>query len=101
MQGYAPGGDGAFAESRKCFGELEDWAASGEAAGRQMELEEQLEVRGSGMLAAFPQAVSSRATPLRRCRWIRCPDRCGWPRRGGVVAGRLDWRRLRPRSWRA
>ena len=51
MQGYAPGQDGAFAESRKCFGELEDWAASEEAAGLQhAELEEQLEVRGRELL---------------------------------------------------
>jgi hypothetical protein len=37
----------AFAESRKCFGELEDWMASEEAAGLQhAELEDQLEVLG-------------------------------------------------------
>jgi hypothetical protein len=28
MQGYVPAQDEAFAESRKCFGELEEWAAS-------------------------------------------------------------------------
>ena len=51
MQGYVPGQDGAFAESRKCFGELEDWLASEEAAGLQHgELEEQLEVRGRELL---------------------------------------------------
>ena len=33
MQGYVPGRDGVFGESRKCFGELEDWLASEEAAG--------------------------------------------------------------------
>jgi hypothetical protein len=43
--------DGAFAESRKCFGELEDWMASAEAAGLQHgELEDQLEVRGRELL---------------------------------------------------
>ena len=51
MQGYVPGQDGAFAESRKCFGELEDWLASEEAAGLQHgELEEQLDVRGRELL---------------------------------------------------
>ena len=35
MQGYVPGLEGAFGESRKCFGELEDWLASAEAAGLQ------------------------------------------------------------------
>ena len=35
MQGYVPAQDGAFAESRKCFGELEDWMASAGAAGLQ------------------------------------------------------------------
>jgi hypothetical protein len=29
MQGYVPGQDGAFAESGKCFGELEGWRAGG------------------------------------------------------------------------
>src|ERR1035441_8265619 len=47
MQGYVPAQDEAFAESGKCFGELEDWLASEEAAGLQhAELEEQLDVRG-------------------------------------------------------
>ena len=51
MQGYVPGQDEAFAESRKCFGELEDWMASAEAAGLQHgELEEQLEMRGRELL---------------------------------------------------
>ena len=51
MQGYAPGQDEAFAESRKCFGELEDWMASEAAAGLQHgELEEQLAVRGRDLL---------------------------------------------------
>src|SRR5437762_12951525 len=51
MQGYVPAQDEAFAESRKCFGELEDWMASAEAAGLQHgELEDQLEVRGRELL---------------------------------------------------
>src|SRR6266851_2361329 len=45
MQGYASGPDEAFAQSRECYGDLEDWLASDEAAGLQHgELEEQLEV---------------------------------------------------------
>ena len=51
MQGYAPARGEAFAESRECFGELEDWMASEEAAGLQHgELEEQLGVRGRELL---------------------------------------------------
>src|SRR5260370_32149779 len=51
MQGYEPVPDEAFAKARKCFRELEDWMASGEAAGLQHgELEEQLDVRGRELL---------------------------------------------------
>jgi hypothetical protein len=51
MQGYVPAQDEAFAESRKCFGELEEWAASEEAAGLQhADLEEELDVRGRELL---------------------------------------------------
>ena len=51
MQGYVPARDAAFAPSRKCFGALEDWMASEEAAGLQHgELEEQLDVRGRELL---------------------------------------------------
>ena len=35
MQGYVPARGEAFAQSRKCFRELEDWMASEEAAGLQ------------------------------------------------------------------
>ncbi len=50
MQGYVPRG-GAFAESGKCFGELEGWMASQEAAGLQHgELEDELEARGRELL---------------------------------------------------
>ncbi|HUY51034.1 MAG TPA: ISKra4 family transposase [Streptosporangiaceae bacterium] len=56
MQGYVPGQDEAFAESRKCFRELEDWMASAEAAGLQHgELEEQVDVRGRGLLLRLLQ----------------------------------------------
>ena len=51
MQGYVPVPEKAFAESRKCFRELEDWMASEETAGLQHgELEEQLDVRGRDLL---------------------------------------------------
>jgi hypothetical protein len=51
MKGYVPGLDEAFAESGKCFRELEDWMASEEAARLQHgELEEQLDVRGRELL---------------------------------------------------
>jgi len=47
MQGYVPRPDGAFAQSRECYAELEEWLASEDAAGLQHgELEEQLDVRG-------------------------------------------------------
>lgn len=35
MQGYAPAGNGAFAESQECFRGVVDWAASEDAAGLQ------------------------------------------------------------------
>src|SRR6516162_11444977 len=51
MQGYAAEPDGAFAQSRECFAELEEWLASEDAAGLQHgELEEQLDVRGRELL---------------------------------------------------
>jgi hypothetical protein len=56
MQGYAPGPDAAFAVSTKCFGELEDWLASDEAAELQhADLEQQLEVRGRELLRQLLQ----------------------------------------------
>ena len=36
MQGYVAVQDGAFAESRECFRELEGWLASEDAAGLQL-----------------------------------------------------------------
>src|SRR6185437_10041335 len=51
MQGYAPGQDAAFAQSRECYQDLEDWMASEDAAGLQHgELEEQLDARGRELL---------------------------------------------------
>jgi hypothetical protein len=51
MQGYVAEPDGAFAQSRECFSELEEWLASEDAAGLQHgELEEQLDVRGRELL---------------------------------------------------
>jgi hypothetical protein len=49
-QGYAPGEDGAFAQSRECYGELEDWLASEDAARLQHGELEQLDVRGRELL---------------------------------------------------
>jgi hypothetical protein len=56
MQGYVPVQDEAFEESRECFGGLEDWMASEQAAGLQHgELEEQLDVRGRELLRRLLQ----------------------------------------------
>ena len=47
MQGYSAARNDAFARSRECFRELEDWLSSAEAACLQhADLEEQLETRG-------------------------------------------------------
>ena len=69
MQGYVPAQDGAFAESRRCFGELEVWMASEEAAGLQHgELEDQLDVGagsrcgGRSRTCAAPEFVARRLT---------------------------------------
>jgi hypothetical protein len=56
MQGYAAARGDAFAQSKRCFAELEDWMASEEAAGLQhADLEEQLEARGRGLLRQLLQ----------------------------------------------
>src|SRR5712691_11262371 len=70
MQGYAAARDEAFAESGKCFGELEDWLASQEAAGLQHgELEEQLDVRGRELLRRlFQDRLDLTATRAERGR---------------------------------
>jgi hypothetical protein len=69
MQGYAPARDDAFAQSRECFRELEEWTASEEAAGLQHgELEEQLDVRGRELLRQLYQdrLDASAAAEVRR-----------------------------------
>jgi hypothetical protein len=90
MQGYAPGEDGAFAESRKCFRELEDWAASEEAAGLQhSELEEQLEVRGRELLRrVFQDRLDATAAAEERRHDVTGED--------GVVRTRAERGRTRP-----
>ena len=111
MQGYAPGQDEAFAESRKCFGELEDWMASEAAAGLQHgELEEQLAVRGRDLLRRLFQdrldltaareerrrdvtgedgVPRTRAEKGRAGRWSRSSGRSRYPgSRTGRRAGR-------------
>lgn len=69
MQGYAGGRDDAFAVSRERFRELEEWAASEEAAGLQhADLEEQLEARGRDVLRQLYQdrLDASAAAEVRR-----------------------------------
>ena len=90
MQGYVPGQDEAFAESRECFGELEDWMASGEAAGLQHgELEEQLEARGRELLRRLFQD----RLDLTAAREVRRHDVAG---EDGVVRTRAEKGRTRP-----
>ena len=90
MQGYVPAQDGAFAESRKCFGELEDWMASAEAAGLQhAELEEQLDVRGRELLRRLFQD----RLDLTAAREERRHDVTG---EDGVVRTRAERGRTRP-----
>ena len=90
MQGYAPGQDEAFAESGKCFGELEDWLASEEAAGLQhAELEEQLDVRGRELLRRlFQDRLDLAAAREERRHDVRGED--------GVVRTRAEKGRARP-----
>ena len=90
MQGYARGQDAAFAESRKCFGELEDWLASEEAAGLQHgELEEQLDVRGRALLRQlFQDRLDLTAAREERRHGVTGPD--------GVVRTREEKGRTRP-----
>src|SRR6266568_915182 len=90
MQGYVPAQDGAFAESRKCFGELEDWMASAGAAGLQHgELEEQLEVRGRELLRLmFQDRLDLTAAQEERRHDVTGED--------GVVRTRAERGRTRP-----
>jgi hypothetical protein len=90
MQGYVPGPDEAFAESRKCFGEIEDWLGSEEAAGLQhADLEEQLDVRGRGLLRQLFQD----RLDLTAAREERRHDVTG---EDGVVRTRAERGRSRP-----
>ena len=90
MQGYVPAQDEAFAESRKCFGELEDWAASEEAAGlHHGELEEQLEARGRELLRRlFQDRLDASASAEERRYDVAGED--------GVVRTRAEKGRTRP-----
>ena len=90
MQGYAPGQDEAFAESRKCFDELEDWLGSEAAAGLQhAELEEQLDLRGRELLRRLFQD----RLDLTAAREERRYDVAG---EDGVVRARAERGRSRP-----
>jgi len=90
MQGYVPGLEGAFGESRKCFGELEDWLTSADAAGLQHgELEEQLDVRGRALLRQlFQDRLDLTAAREERRHDVTGPD--------GVVRTRAEKGRTRP-----
>ncbi|MGH3237966.1 MAG: ISKra4 family transposase, partial [Streptosporangiaceae bacterium] len=90
MQGYVPGQDAAFAESRECFGDLEDWLASEGAAGLQhADLEEQLGERGRELLRRLFQD----RLDLTACREVRRRDVAG---EDGVVRTRAERGRARP-----
>ncbi|HCU95414.1 MAG TPA: ISKra4 family transposase [Actinobacteria bacterium] len=90
MQGYVPAQDEAFAASRKCFRELEDWAASEEAAGlHHGELEEQLEARGRELLRRlFQDRLDASAAAEERRYDVAGED--------GVVRTRAEKGRTRP-----
>jgi len=90
MQGYVPAQDGAFAESGKCFRELEEWAASEEAAGLQhADLEEQLEARGRELLRRlFQDRLDASAAAEERRYDVAGED--------GVVRTRAERGRTRP-----
>jgi hypothetical protein len=89
MQGYAPSGDGAFAESWERFGELADWMESEEAAGLQhADLEEQLEARGRKLLRQlFQDRLDLTAAREERRHDVTGP--------GGVVRTRAERGRTR------
>ena len=90
MQGYVPAQDEAFAESRRCFGELEQWAASEEAAGlRHADLEEQLGVRGRELIRQlFQDRLNATAAAEERRYDVAGED--------GVVRTRAERGRERP-----
>ena len=89
MQGYAPPGDGAFAESWERFGELAGWMESEEAAGLQhADLEEQLEARSRDLLRQmFQDRLDLTASREERRRDVTGPD--------GVVRTRAERGRTR------
>ena len=90
MQGYVAVHDGALAESRRCFRELEDWISSEEAAALQhAELEDQLDVRGRELLRRLFQD----RLDLTAAREERRHDVTG---EDGVVRTRADRGRARP-----
>jgi hypothetical protein len=90
MQGYVPVQDEAFAESRKCFRELEDWLASEDTAGLQHgELEEQLDVRGRELLRQLFQD----RLDLTAAREVRRHDVTG---EDGIPRTRAERGRTRP-----
>ncbi|HYA52766.1 MAG TPA: ISKra4 family transposase, partial [Streptosporangiaceae bacterium] len=90
MQGYAAEPDGAFAQSRECFAELEGWLVSEEAAGLQHgELEEQLDVRGRALLRQlFQDRLDLTAAREERRHDVTGPD--------GVPRTRAEKSRTRP-----
>ena len=98
MQGYVPGPDGAFAQSRECYAELEEWLASEDAAGLQHgELEEQLDVRGRELLRRLYQD----RLDLMAAREVRRHDvtgEDGIPRTRAEKAGPGHWSRSSGRS---
>ena len=90
MQGYVPGQDKAFAQSRECYQDLEDWMASAEAEGLQHgELEEQLDLRGRELLRQLFQD----RLDLAAAREERRPDVAG---EDGAVRTRAERGRIRP-----
>src|SRR5260370_30469231 len=90
MQGYVPGQDTAFAQARDWYEELEDWLAAEEAAGLQhADLEEQLDVRGRGLMRRLLQD----RLDLTALREERRHDVAG---EDGVVRTRAERGRTRP-----
>ena len=89
MQGYVPGPDGAFAQSRECYAELEQWLASDAAGLQHGELEEQLDVRGRELLRRLYQDQLD----LTAAREVRRHDVSG---EDGIPRTRAEKDRTRP-----
>ena len=82
--------NGAFAQSRECYAELEEWLASEDAAGLQHgELEEQLDVRGRELLRRLYQD----RLDLMAAREVRRHDVTG---EDGIPRTRAEKGRTRP-----